>query len=1766
MTVPRLTPVRSFNHCLCSMTHLSLPESINLIMMRVHFPLFVTDDEEEEKKHHSIFDVVIDYSDYYVSMYDKVKRSNRACKNNTAQQKQQEEEKRKQEKVSESLKQLKQSRAKREEKKRSTSIEERKSMTNSSSDDDESHMDALNDLDISSEHRRKHHDRQSDKVHSSDDDERMKSSSSTVKSKSKRKMKSKSSRKDDEKNRKRQKRSNKSPSRSSLFSSSTLFSHSDDDSPSSSSHRPEQKKKKFSSSSSNRHQISSLGSSNNLSFSGSTKSSDDSHSEPENINDRKKMSTSSSLSSKSKQFVSFSDQLPINHQSKFNAQNIYSDSDSSDMEQIGTAHKTQQPSASTPVVVNAVHSSSTLHRSKSKEKSSKQKSKKQSLFDSTDSSDNASPTISRERKSSSKDKDSSTKSSSKSRDRDKENKNKKKHHHKSSSLKSSRKQYYNSGDASGDGSHASEKRDSVGGAATMEELFGPMTSSSDSEGQARDSDHERPKTPTVLLTTPSSGEDLTLMKKPKSSRHHHDKSPFSLITSRSESHSLDEPPETSSTHSAPHQSSSSKDKEKSSEKKKKKHHKEKRSKRGSTHEGTVPLSSQSVFTKQELLAKPKQESVDYDALFNSPAPSPIPDLKIDTSHTPISTVKAASISPIAVPKVERDKDLDVVPEIAIRAPTPQPPPVSIIKPPTTDIDECEKEMRGMFSSDDDGDDDKLKIADAITDAIRASADEQDIEASSVREALEDVDPEWKRQEEEAKKLNSLVEQDKAIESIVLLERKSPTPQSANPDEDATAKDDIPKDSTISQEETDVAVATILETLGNEEEEEDVSPVREDKPLLVGPAVAPLSAHSPPTLRIIEDAANKSTRSESSESNSDETAAAVAAIAGPSSSESNRDKEESREDPDPWGFDDNRSPKELQIDEGDVEETRDEEESALVAAAAASIMEKPEEISRSPEKVPASSFEENSVVTAEVKSSKSEENKVEPMAETNTAPTPPKLVIPVIKEESSKAGDVYEFHDSDDDKRDNRQLSHTRQTPPMISPPAKSPMIQASVPPPEPKLQSPPIPIPMPVPQPQLVPHIKPEKQPTLQVPVIPVPTVVVPTTAASAILPIPSVAAAAPPPPVSTSALSIPLSRVTPPLQLPSSTGAPTPVVTPLPLTPTPPISTPPVVVSSPPASLLAPVPIIQQTTPLSTVPPPPPPTVTKVTPPPQQVASRSTIDEAIDEVLRKLHSGDPLPFAESPVPARVSQPAQRAGRRSRSISKDSPDENAAVTRVMGRPDPHRHGSGQVLGVIGGHQMDTQGGRGPKLPPGTGDLESSKVQKESKLMGSVMDQVVTSMIQSEENRYIPILSQANDQQIRPGMHQLPQQIQLATRQTPVISRMMDREPPGRPIADDNKTTTPLLSHQQIPKHEGLTAMLAAQQQQQQQLAAHQQQHHQQQMTAAQHQQLAAQQQHHLQQQHLAAQHQQQILQRKPTEPAPYGFPPAQISPLRPPLIVPATSSQQSPSVSQSTPLPSGASPVGGGNIIRPTSTGFGISPPSHQGKVPVVVSTSSNEPSPTGIPISNPSGLPTSPYLAGVHPPPGARSVFVASSGSPGGVYPHQPQILQLSAPKLPERQSPRPSSRQTPVSLPVTPISQSGKPELVHLPEVPMATTVTKINTREEQQRQTAIIPAISSVVLTSTSGPMPTGPPFFIRTVVSTPSGQIQMTQQQLQQQRTLQEVFRRTAEGNIRVAAGKDESMDLGPRPTVHKIMFTLPTVDFINSNCLRIPHYCISQILK
>lgn len=76
------------------------------------------DDEDEEarerRKNHSIFEVVLD--EPYVSMYDKVKA--RSTKN----MQKQEEEKR-QEKLKEKFSQLKQSRAKREEKKRSTSYD-----------------------------------------------------------------------------------------------------------------------------------------------------------------------------------------------------------------------------------------------------------------------------------------------------------------------------------------------------------------------------------------------------------------------------------------------------------------------------------------------------------------------------------------------------------------------------------------------------------------------------------------------------------------------------------------------------------------------------------------------------------------------------------------------------------------------------------------------------------------------------------------------------------------------------------------------------------------------------------------------------------------------------------------------------------------------------------------------------------------------------------------------------------------------------------------------------------------------------------------------------------------------------------------------------------------------------------------------------------------------------------------------------------------------------------------------------------------------------------------------------------------------------------------------------------------------------------------------------------------------------------------------------------------------------------------------------------
>ncbi|ODN03900.1 hypothetical protein Ocin01_02796, partial [Orchesella cincta] len=1723
-------------------------------------PVNLLDDEtEEEKKHHSIFDVVIDYSDYYVSMYDKVKRSNRACKNNTAAQKQQEEEKRKLEKVSESFKQLKQSRAKREEKKRSTSIEERKSMSNSSSDEG-SHIDPMNEFDLEQHHRRHLESRQqlgSDKAQSSDDEERAKSSmSSSTKSKSKRKMKNKSSRKDDEKSRKRAKRSNKSPSRPNIYSSSTLFSHSDDDSQGSSTHPPDQKKKKLSSSSIGRHPISSLASSNNLSFSGSTKSSDESHSEAEN-SERKKMSASSMSSSSkpsTKPYVSFSDQLS-NHQSKYNAHNIYSDSDSSDAErgEQNVLHKTPPPPPPPPQTPTQppvqVHSVSVPqpqqqqqpHKTKLKEKSTKQKSRKQPLFDSTDSSENenepvAQP-VNKEKKSKDKEREPGREKSNKSRDRDKENKNKKRHRsHKSSSLKS-RKQYYIPGEASGDGaSHNLEKRES---GATMEELFGPMTSSSDSD-DARESDHERPKTPTVVLTTPSSCDDSVVGKKPKSTRHHSEKSErFSISSRHSESHSVDaDESEISTAHHAhpapPQPQSSASALTKSPEKKKKKHHKEKRSKRSSTHEGT-PLSSQSSFAKQES-SKSKPESVDYDALFNSPAASPVSELKIDSDYVPSD--KAPSLSP-TLPKNKETAVVLVppVPDIAIRAPTPTPlppptpTPVLVLKPDPEIIDQCEKEMRGMFSSDDDEDDEKLKITDAITDAIRASADEQDIVVETTREIKEEMDPEWKRKEEEEKKLSCLVEQDKAIESIVLLERKSPPPPSTNP-EDEVVKDDIPKDSaTISQEETDVAVATILETLGVDEEVDDgadglPTTVSEAKPLIVVAPTLPVPALSPPTLRIVEDAPKPVETSEAI----DETASAVATIPPPDNVDDTKD--EDRDEPDPWTYDDNRSPKELQIDEGDdVEEVREEEPQPPPVPAVVPAVEKPVVLNiprtpTPPAKVqPPAPFEEVSVDAAAETTTTTIKNKVEAAKIPDIPDVPVKISLPTYKKESSsKAGDIYEFHDSDDDKSEKRsekrsEKSHithtTRHTPPMISPPAKSPVVQAPPPPvvvaaaPEIKIPSPPVSLPMPVLQPQQpppLPSAEPEKPPSiLLVSQPPPPPVVV------QLPPPPPVVQLPPPPPVvvsvpiptptaptTTIPVVVPM-QVPPPPPVPVTTiptSVPSSVISGLVHLPPPPIVTQ---VSSAVASVVssvvssmvanmeaAPVSVSAVQSSSTPLPLTPPSASAKSTPPPPPVATRSTIDEAIDEVIRKLHNGD-LPFAESPMPAPVAQPAQRAGRRSRSRSKDSPDENASVTRMVNRPEPQRHGSNQVLGVIGGHQVDTQVPKVGKF--GNSELDPNKTTtttKDPNKLETLIDPqtgILTPMLHSDEGQYVPIMGQPNDPQgriLQAGMHQMPQ-INMANRHTPtVISRIMERDPMTTRASILEKHT-PLLPHQQIPmtKHEGLSAMLAQQ-------------------------------------------------QRKSNEPpTTFAFQP-QGSPIRAHMALSNAPSIMQPSVSQPPPLSSV-----GGAILRAVNVSYAM-PVSHHSKVTTVVSSIGN-PSPTGIPNNNNQGPPQGSFQPG-HPP-GSRGVFVAT-GVPSGVFQHQqPQILQLTTNKPPERQSPRPSSRHTPGPGPVvqTPTSQGGKPELVHLPEIPMATTVTKINAGEEQQRKSAIMQNMPNVVLTSTPGSIPTGPPYLIRTVVSSPSSQIPMTQQQIQQHRTLQEAFLRSAgEGGIRLTTGKDDLNEHGPRP--------------------------------
>lgn len=394
----------------------------------------------------------------------------------------------------------------------------------------------------------------------------------------------------------------------------------------------------------------------------------------------------------------------------------------------------------------------------------------------------------------------------------------------------------------------------------------------------------------------------------------------------------------------------------------------------------------------KLQIKTEGGKVDYSSLFNSPPSSTSITGRIDGAME-CETFKGDHLFPGLTPPV----------------------PITTKTSPARgkENDAVEEGMKSMFSSDEDEEEDaSLKIG--IKEAIMASEDEKLIPSPTnnapidiMQKQLEEKETAAaaKRLEEEIKR-NCLFEQDKAIESI-LMERKSPArshidishiPIQSTPNEvEENAKDN---DAAISQEETEDAVAALLGTLGRDDEEEEESPMSIEKATV---------SHSPPTLRIIEESSPSVPR----------------AVSERSASPSNAS---------PWYA---KSP-ELHIDE-DTVVGKEQEEERVPQQTPAALAKTPEE-----------KFDLLKKFTQEFGEVVEDESEKAPDSSQATGSRRNSRQGSTGSRRLS--GDVYEFHDSDDEKGKARRAKEALQSPPIpaqivqprgsvgsITPPAKSPV-------------------------------------------------------------------------------------------------------------------------------------------------------------------------------------------------------------------------------------------------------------------------------------------------------------------------------------------------------------------------------------------------------------------------------------------------------------------------------------------------------------------------------------------------------------------------------------------------------------------------------------------------------------------------------------------------------------------------------------------------------
>jgi hypothetical protein len=1492
---------------------------------------------------------------------------------------------------------------------------------------------------------------------SSDDEEEQALHNMGKSSKSKsRKLKSKKKSSSSEKHGKKRGRkssSKQSPIDGHLFATSSVFSNSDYESNASSSHalEPSRKKKRVS--------VSLKSSTENKAVSSPThpsKSSEDSMSDSDD--EISKIKTLQKLTAKPS-----SSTVEVQAQKKLHANDVYSDSDSS--VESGPV-RSQKPCL--PV---------TFGKGKTEKKLGKQKSMKKSLFESSDSSDAEKPIepVGHHEVKVEKIRDSSLPKS-----KEKESKsNRKKHrfHLSAGSSGSKEKSNKSSKKPKSERDMASDampsKRES---GSTMEDyLFGSMTPSSGSEDEDGVSklDVEPTKLPTVSVLTectkPSDEVISVISRNVKSS-------PIE-IPERKKSLSPSSSQEVGSEYLESHRSSISSS---TSEKKRKKHHhKDKKSKRQDAE--SEQSSRSSKYSHSDVKEKP-----DFDSLFNSPkhssidnncqviAPSPA-ELFGSDDHQPFS------LSATCKSLFGSSSDLTTKESKTIGL---------TVKDSSDTAAEAVQSIPGMFSSDEDDDDDnKLKIE--IKQVIMAS-DESGLDCS-------DGPPEEKVEsscitenstlEEEEKKLHSLFEQDKAIESIVQLEKSPSGSLLGVLREDEIIKDEIPKEcpTTISQEETEDAVAAILNFDG-QDEELAASPV---KPTTVTPAIPPTpTVLSPPTISIpdetpvpvvtpVVEAVESSTTLTPDATTTTATVAVTTAIAVTAAVTTTVTAAVATTVTAATVTTVTAATVTVAVTATDaakvisanvqdcierVATSQDREISPEQSSAKVPELQVPSPKS-SPVVAPSVDVIPSKTPDIQLRKSSVDSNasagKEERLEEPNKIPSRRTSEQPKSRRASAEvdngSADVYDFHDSDDENSSKKtQLSHPRHTPPIRVLTTKSPMTS----PPLPAAPAPPI----------MSPPIEATKRLLSPCP-SPTPVLVVQTT----------------------TSVSLPLPTPTPPSEE-APVKAPElvqPVVTPIPL--------PKVDVVE--ANLPPPIKT-------SVALPAPTQSAGRVKTPPSSASAtvRNTIDETIDNVIRWALLNEPEP--DTPTALTITPVVKAARCRSRSRSKDSPiesDSTMSITKVINRSGECSPRMGTPQSVITSHSPQVEIQRpsifvgGPKTDKDGGHGEKHGENHEG---GNALETLIdpkTGILmpmrrQSEEGQYVPIVGQNQDLPVLPKVQQphftIPSFSAKAEDPSgmkpsnPEVLRPVERIPFAhlQPHVQTQSLASP------ISKNEGLAAIFS--------------------------------QQHLFVQQHPVSPHQFGVSQNVAISKA------QSMQQQQQPLIITSSASSpvsliQNQTVSQ--PIVSGLPPHSVPSGVVFTSQGQFIQQKAHPGNLTSQAAMGKHFTSTVGVPglpVSSPTQLiPVSASSCGPRAPfSSAQAQAVASQ--------HGYQYAVISRPEV------RPAFRQ--VTLPVsTGVNVQPHPNVIrgmsqqHLNpptahsqseinsfQIPKATTITKVSTGEDESppRKPVAMLTHSGVILPSNHGPSgPANGP-------KPPTGA--MTHQQILQHQAQQDLFRRSAEGLIHV----------------------------------------------